>query len=70
MQGMTLHSDKYNRYYFKGNIAELISDKGIAKGGSFINTIQKSYYKNRIAYDAPDYWLGFRCICEILPTQE
>ena len=70
MQGMSLQPDKYNRYHFTGNVAELISEKGIAKGGSFIHSMKESYYKNRIAYNAPDYWLGFRCICEILPYQE
>jgi len=66
MLEISLQPDKYNRYHLIGNVAEMISTKGIAKGGSYIHTLEQSYYKNRIAYSQPTYWLGFRCVCEIL----
>ena len=46
-----------------GNVSEYISEKGIAKGGSWQTdqkecTVQKYYY-----YDKPNNHLGFRCVC-------
>ncbi len=70
MLEISLQPDRYNRYHLIGNVAEMISTKGIAKGGSYIHSLDQSYYTNRIAYHKPTYWLGFRCICEILKNQK
>ena len=66
MLEISLQPDKYNRYHLIGNVAEMISTKGIAKGGSYVHTLNDSYYTKRIGYTKPNYWLGFRCVCEIL----
>ena len=63
---LSLQPDKYNRYHLIGNVAEMISTRGIAKGGSYIHLLSDSYYTKRIVYTQPNYWLGFRCVCEIL----
>lgn len=61
-----LMPDRYNRYHLLGNVAEMIDYKGIAKGGSYIHSNNDSHYSKRILYSQPAYWLGFRCVCEIL----
>lgn len=66
MMDYSLKPDKYNRYHLTGNVAEMVDMKGVAKGGSYIHTISDSYYTKRINYTKPAYWLGFRCVCEIL----
>lgn len=48
-----------------GNVAELISKKGIAKGGSWAHDLESSRLKKKQPYQTPEAWLGFRCICEV-----
>lgn len=52
-------------YNMIGNVAEMVQEKGIAKGGSWKHTINQSKITNKIPYDVPTAWLGFRCICEV-----
>ena len=66
MKNFSLKPDRNNRYHLIGNVAEMIDKKGVAKGGSYIHTISESYFTNRIKYSKPEYWLGFRCVCEVL----
>jgi formylglycine-generating enzyme required for sulfatase activity len=65
MLDFSLKPDKYNRYHLYGNVAEMIDTKGIAKGGSYIHSLSESYFSKRIHYNKPEYWLGFRCVCEV-----
>ncbi|BDS15124.1 formylglycine-generating enzyme family protein [Aureispira anguillae] len=51
-------------YNMIGNVAEMIDQKGIAKGGSWHHNKHQSKIGNKISYDAATPWLGFRCICE------
>jgi formylglycine-generating enzyme required for sulfatase activity len=51
-------------YNMIGNVAEMVQEKGIAKGGSWEHSVNESKITNKIAYDVPTTWLGFRCICE------
>lgn len=47
-----------------GNVAEMVSEKGIAKGGSWQHmNIDVSIGKD-FTYSAPTNWLGFRCVLE------
>jgi hypothetical protein len=48
-----------------GNVAEIISEKGIAKGGSWTHTLEESKITNQQHYSRPENWLGFRCVCEV-----
>ena len=52
-------------YNMIGNVAEMVQEKGIAKGGSWIHSAQQSKIISKLSYDVPTPWLGFRCICEI-----
>jgi formylglycine-generating enzyme required for sulfatase activity len=57
--------NKYGCYHMIGNLAEMISEKGISKGGSAFNSLNECEISKSIPYTQPSYWLGFRCICEI-----
>jgi formylglycine-generating enzyme required for sulfatase activity len=48
-----------------GNVAELISEKGVAKGGSWAHELQSCQIKKRQNYIKPEAWLGFRCVCRV-----
>lgn len=47
-----------------GNVAEMVSEKGIAKGGSWKHKIEECKVKNDLTYDKSGNWLGFRCSAE------
>ena len=53
-----------------GNAAEMIAEKGIAKGGSWFHVPLQSTIQERIRYNYPTAWLGFRCICEVREVKE
>jgi len=48
-----------------GNVAEMIEEEGISKGGSWLHVPLQSTINERIRYNYPTSWLGFRCICEV-----
>jgi formylglycine-generating enzyme required for sulfatase activity len=48
-----------------GNVAEMINEEGISKGGSWAQDLEISKIKNRQYYHKPEAWLGFRCVCEV-----
>ncbi len=48
-----------------GNVAEMIAEEGISKGGSWLHVPLQSTINERIRYKYPTSWLGFRCICEV-----
>lgn len=52
-------------YNMIGNVAEMVQEKGIAKGGSWRHSVHQSKISHKLSYDVPTPWLGFRCICEI-----
>lgn len=56
--------NKIGIYDLFGNIAEMTSTKGIAKGGSFCNTEEDCSAENNFDYKKASLWLGFRCVCE------
>jgi formylglycine-generating enzyme required for sulfatase activity len=57
--------NKFGFYNLIGNVAEMTSKKGIAKGGSFYQTIEECNPTNNIIYSKPERWLGFRCVCKV-----
>ena len=50
-------------YNMLGNVAEMVSEKGISKGGSWINNLEDCRVGKEINYQKPSSWLGFRCVC-------
>jgi hypothetical protein len=46
----------------QGNVAEMTSQKGIAKGGSYFHYAKESYSTVNNNYTKPELWLGFRCV--------
>ncbi|MEM1135764.1 MAG: SUMF1/EgtB/PvdO family nonheme iron enzyme [Bacteroidota bacterium] len=48
-----------------GNVAEIIMEKGYAKGGSWMHPLEKCKIKNDLKFIKPEPWLGFRCIAEV-----
>jgi len=54
--------DKRSLYNTIGNVAEMVSEKGIAKGGSFIHPLDSCRSDLNQYYTLPEMWLGFRCV--------
>lgn len=55
-------ANKFGAYNMVGNLAEMVSEKGIAKGGSFIHPLDSCKISLDQHYDKPEVWLGFRCV--------
>jgi hypothetical protein len=45
------------------NVAEMLAEKGLAKGGHYDMPLKYCTVKEKMAYDRPNRWLGFRCVC-------
>lgn len=58
--------NKYGVYNIIGNVAELTLSRGIAKGGSFVHSLEESTYSQQQSYSKPEKWLGFRCVAVIV----
>lgn len=58
--------DKNGAYNLLGNVAEMIDEKGIAKGGSYIHSKEEINFQNDIKYDVPTCFIGFRCVAEFV----
>ena len=57
--------NRYGFYNMIGNVAEMVAEKGISKGGSVLNALEECEIANRITYDKSSRTLGFRCVCVI-----
>jgi len=53
-------------YHLFGNVAEMVAEPGISKGGSYIHQKKNIDAKSQVEYDGPQYWLGFRCVVEVI----
>jgi formylglycine-generating enzyme required for sulfatase activity len=51
-------------YNVFGNVAEMVAEKGIAKGGGWIHSEESVTLKNDFKFENPTDWIGFRCVCE------
>jgi len=47
-------------------MSEMVSTKGIAKGGNFLLPLDSCKINMEQHYTKPEAWLGFRCVCEIV----
>ena len=59
-------TNQFKLYNMFGNVAEMTSEKGIAKGGSFYHTLEECAADRVQIYDSPLAWLGFRCVAEVV----
>ena len=59
-------ANSYGLWQIIGNVSEMISEKGIAKGGSWHDKENEVSVEKDYSYNKPKSWLGFRCVCEIL----
>lgn len=59
--------DMNGLYNVFGNVAEMTSEKGVAKGGSFRHFANHSRTNVQQAYNGPQEWLGFRWVVEFIP---
>jgi len=46
-----------------GNVSEMVSEKGIAKGGNWDTSFTGFSILNDQNYTKPDAYTGFRCVC-------
>lgn len=53
----------YGVYNMIGNVAEMIQEKGKAKGGSWQDPPDSCRVGKQQSYTSPSAWLGFRCVC-------
>jgi len=58
--------NSYGVYNMIGNVAEMVEEIGVAKGGSFLSYVGDCQVEKDQHYDTPEEWLGFRCICEVI----
>jgi formylglycine-generating enzyme required for sulfatase activity len=59
-------ANKVGLYDVFGNVAEMTSEIGIAKGGAYIHKKDECALDSIFTYDKPYSWLGFRCVCDKL----
>ncbi len=55
--------NKLGMFNLKGNVSEMILDKGVAKGGSWQDAEEIVFLLNDFQYTKPTANIGFRCVC-------
>lgn len=64
--GGSFWPNSFQLYNIIGNVAEMVQEEGIAKGGSFDHQLEDCKIKNNQPYTGPERWLGFRCVAVVL----
>lgn len=52
-------------YNTAGNVAEMVMEKGICKGGGWKNALEDCRPSVDAQYSKPSSWVGFRCVCVV-----
>lgn len=52
-------------YNMLGNVAEMVQEKNICKGGSWRNRLEMCRVGKDQHYEKANAWIGFRCVCVI-----
>lgn len=61
----------YGLYQMAGNVAEMVQEPGLTKGGSYLDPLEACTIKARGRYTGPAPSVGFRCVCEVsFPNQK
>lgn len=50
-------------YNMLGNVAEMVSEKGICKGGGWRQRLEECRPGKDLEYTKSTAWIGFRCVC-------
>ncbi|MBS1637188.1 MAG: SUMF1/EgtB/PvdO family nonheme iron enzyme [Bacteroidetes bacterium] len=58
----------FGAYNMIGNVAEMVLEKGICKGGSWTHRLEDCRPGKNMPYTVPEPWLGFRCVCIVRQT--
>lgn len=59
----------FKLYNMIGNVAEMVIEKGISKGGGWLHSLEDCRVGKSIPYTKPESWLGFRCVCVVKNTK-
>jgi formylglycine-generating enzyme required for sulfatase activity len=59
-------SNQFGIYNLLGNVAEMVEQEGIMKGGSWLDPIENCQIKRRQSYSQSAENLGFRCVCVLI----
>lgn len=59
------YKNSFGLYNMLGNVAEMVNEKGICKGGGWRTRIEECRVGKDLEYTKPTAWLGFRCVCII-----
>lgn len=57
-------ANKFGFFNMPGNVAEMVAEDNIAKGGSYRHFADSCKIKIDLPYIETEAWLGFRCVCE------
>lgn len=60
--------NQFGIYNMIGNVAEMVNEKGICKGGSWKDSLENCRIGKDTPYQKPTAWLGFRCVCVVKPN--
>lgn len=55
----------YGLYQLLGNAAEMVQERGVTKGGSYLDALAACTIAARGTYSGPSPTVGFRCVCEV-----
>lgn len=61
----SMNADWNGAYQFFGNVAEMVQENGVSKGGSYFHKAKSAISTESINYDGPQPWLGFRVVAEL-----
>lgn len=57
--------NRFGVYDMTGNVAEMLLEKGLCKGGGFYHNPEEARNGKYVHYEKPAAWLGFRCVCVV-----
>ncbi|WBA42742.1 formylglycine-generating enzyme family protein [Hymenobacter canadensis] len=61
----SLAPSAFGLYHMLGNAAEMVQEKGVTKGGSYLDPLEACTVQARGRYEGPAPHIGFRCVCEV-----